>query len=98
MLYIKPTDEVLSGIDTYEDLYKLLSTNPEVSPEVFKIQVDSFRALLMKKFPDKTIHEIMSMIDTYNETQYLMKELYDYRNHNNLLTVIDFELRKNLNN
>ncbi len=97
MLYIKPTNEVLVSIDTYEDLFKLLYV-PDITPEVFKARADDFRVRLMKMFPDKTLPEIMTLIDTYNEIKSRMEELYSHTHHNNYLTVLDFELRKNLTN
>jgi hypothetical protein len=98
MLYIKPTDEVLASIDTYEDLYELLprSTTSHISAEHLKAHVDEYKKTLIKLFPDKTIAEIMSMIDNYNQVEEKLSSLYDYTHGSCYLTVIDFELRKNL--
>jgi hypothetical protein len=100
MLYVKPTDEILASIDTYEDLYKLLprSTTSHISAENLKAHVDEYKKTLMKLFPDKTLTEIMSMIDGYNQVEEKLRSLYEYYHCDSFLTIIDFELRKNLTN
>ncbi len=82
--------ENLKSIDDLIDLMKFYGHNQnskEENREIFKSQLSQFKTFLEKEFPELTIEEILKFDSLFQR----FKKIYDFSNHYNFLTAIEFE-------